>query len=281
MAYNSLKVDTTQSSDMTKPAVNILHTGPAEGNVYADLMVLSGFKNAPYGFRFRTYGDGTGIIQAQRINSTSEWFPLSLNPSGGNVLINGVKAATVNDIPKTYAGSTSAGGAANSVANSITFKSDGSGAASGTTFNGSAARIISYNTIGAAPQSVIDNAIQLDLSNYATKANLNNYATKADLNNINVSAPIYRHTIKLSTPNYYTLKCCIYSSSSAAITTLREFCSMASTGVAFALSITGTTYGIGAIDEISTSSFYFISSTNGGERIQVTSATISDTVTQV
>lgn len=50
-----------------------------------------------------------------------------------------------------YAGSSSAGGAANSVKTSLTFNNGGSGAASGTTFNGSTARTISYNTIGAAP----------------------------------------------------------------------------------------------------------------------------------
>lgn len=50
-----------------------------------------------------------------------------------------------------YAGSSSAGGAANSVKTSLTFNNGGSGAASGTTFNGSTARTISYNTVGAAP----------------------------------------------------------------------------------------------------------------------------------
>lgn len=50
-----------------------------------------------------------------------------------------------------YAGSSSAGGAANSVKTSLTFNNGGAGAASGTTYNGSTARTISYNTIGAAP----------------------------------------------------------------------------------------------------------------------------------
>ncbi len=50
-----------------------------------------------------------------------------------------------------YAGSSSAGGAADSVKASLTFNNGGKGAASGTTFNGSTARTISYNTIGAAP----------------------------------------------------------------------------------------------------------------------------------
>lgn len=42
-------------------------------------------------------------------------------------------------------------GTATSVSNSLTFNNGGTGAASGTTFNGSAAQTISYNTIGASP----------------------------------------------------------------------------------------------------------------------------------
>lgn len=52
-----------------------------------------------------------------------------------------------------YAGSSTQGGAAtsaNKVNKAVTFKNDGTGAASGTTFDGSTARTISYNTIGAA-----------------------------------------------------------------------------------------------------------------------------------
>ena len=52
-----------------------------------------------------------------------------------------------------YAGSESVGGAAKSVKASITFNNSGSGVASGTTYNGSAARTVSYNSIGAAPTS--------------------------------------------------------------------------------------------------------------------------------
>ena len=54
----------------------------------------------------------------------------------------------------TYAGSSTKGGAAtsaNKVNAAVTFNNGGSGAASGTTFDGSAAKTISYNTIGAAP----------------------------------------------------------------------------------------------------------------------------------
>lgn len=50
----------------------------------------------------------------------------------------------------SYAGSSSAGGAADSTKAAVTFTNDGTGYASGTSFNGSAVRTISYNTIGAA-----------------------------------------------------------------------------------------------------------------------------------
>ena len=42
-------------------------------------------------------------------------------------------------------------GSAGSVTNAVTFNNGGSGAASGTTYDGSAARTISYNTVGASP----------------------------------------------------------------------------------------------------------------------------------
>ena len=52
-----------------------------------------------------------------------------------------------------YAGSSSAGGAANSVKSALTFSTSGNGAGNGTTYNGSTARTISYNSVGAAPAS--------------------------------------------------------------------------------------------------------------------------------
>lgn len=52
----------------------------------------------------------------------------------------------------SYAGSTSSGGAANSVANAVTFNTTG-GDAPGYNFNGSANRIVDYHTVGAAAVS--------------------------------------------------------------------------------------------------------------------------------
>lgn len=69
----------------------------------------------------------------------------------------GVKAAldgkSNSNHTHNYAGSSSAGGAANSVANALTFSTSGNGGGNGTTYNGSAARIISYNSVGAASSS--------------------------------------------------------------------------------------------------------------------------------
>jgi len=66
------------------------------------------------------------------------------SPSTGAVTL----AGTLN-IANGGTGNTT--GQAASVANSATFNNSGTGAASGTTFNGSAAQTISYNTVGASP----------------------------------------------------------------------------------------------------------------------------------
>ena len=84
-----LSINTTSDTTMTTPAIKVLHTGPVNGTSYADLMELAGYNSAPYGFKFRTYGDGTAIIQSQRIRGGTEKFPLSLNPDGGDVFIGG------------------------------------------------------------------------------------------------------------------------------------------------------------------------------------------------
>lgn len=64
-----------------------------------------------------------------------------------------VTGTTVNTLTKlTGAPSTAASGCHNlnvTLSNALTMNNGGSGAASGTTFNGSAAQTISYNTIGA------------------------------------------------------------------------------------------------------------------------------------
>jgi hypothetical protein len=66
-----------------------------------------------------------------------------LRGNGSNVVMSAIQAA---DVPTLNQNTT---GSAGSVTNAATFNNSGAGAASGTTFDGSAARTISYNTIGA------------------------------------------------------------------------------------------------------------------------------------
>jgi trimeric autotransporter adhesin len=68
--------------------------------------------------------------------------------------INGIIKSNGTTISAATAGTdylTPSAGSAASVANSLTINNGGSGAASGSTYNGSAAVTISYNTVGAAP----------------------------------------------------------------------------------------------------------------------------------
>ena len=66
-----------------------------------------------------------------------------LRGNGSNVVMSAIQAG---DVPTLNQNTT---GSAGSVVNAATFNNSGTGAASGTTFDGSVARTISYNTIGA------------------------------------------------------------------------------------------------------------------------------------
>src|SRR6185312_12992447 len=90
----------------------------------------------------------------------------ALNTFNGGVTTNALTIGSLNGLiagnnGSTYAISTtslnaSITGSAGSVANAITFNNSGSGASSGTTYNGSGAQTISYNTIGAQPAGSYD-----------------------------------------------------------------------------------------------------------------------------
>lgn len=114
----------------TWPTFNQNTTGTAS-NVTGTVAVLNG-------------GTGATTVQAA-INAlagatTSGSY---LRGNGTNVVMSTIVAG---DVPTLNQNTT---GTAGSVANSVTFNSSGSGAASGTTYNGSAAQTISYNTVGA------------------------------------------------------------------------------------------------------------------------------------
>lgn len=96
-----------------------------------------------------------------------------------------------------YAGSDSAGGAAtsaNKVNKAVTFNKDGQGAASGTTFDGSTARTISYNTIGAA--AATHSHAKSEITDFAHNHD-DRYYTESEVNALlaEKAADTHSHTI--------------------------------------------------------------------------------------
>ena len=91
---------------------------------------------------------GTGqVTQQAAINAlagaqTSGYY---LRGNGTNVSMSAIQAG---DVPTLNQNTT---GSAGSVANALTINNSGTGDASGSTYNGSAAKTISYNSIGASP----------------------------------------------------------------------------------------------------------------------------------
>ncbi len=98
--------------------------------------------------------------EEQELNSTQkEQARSNIGAGTSNLTLAGNGSATTaakSDHTHNYAGSSSAGGAAtsaNKVNAALTFNNSGNGAVSDTTFDGSTAKTISYNTIGAAASS--------------------------------------------------------------------------------------------------------------------------------
>jgi hypothetical protein len=60
---------------------------------------IGAFESSPYGTVVKIDPNGTSYIQSQRFGSDTEFFGLSLNPWGGEVFVNGIRVATMNNIP--------------------------------------------------------------------------------------------------------------------------------------------------------------------------------------
>lgn len=122
---------------------------PTTGNVVGDVWNIS------------TACAATGTLPKVNAGDNVAWNGTSWDVLAGTVDLssyavkNDVDAALAekSDIghEHNYAGSSSPGGAANSVKAALTFSTAGDGATNGTTYNGSTARKISYNSVGAAP----------------------------------------------------------------------------------------------------------------------------------
>ena len=93
-----------------------------------------------------TFDDQAGI-PTFKVNSTTHRVGIGTATPVSLLEVAGVVTAT------TFVGALTGNvtGSASSVVNAATFNSGGAGAVSGTTFNGSATQVISYNTVGASP----------------------------------------------------------------------------------------------------------------------------------
>lgn len=84
--------------DKTKGTPLIIHANGMGGD--GDLvtpLILQCFDRSPFGLKFMTHANGPSIIQSQRIDSSTEFFELSLNPNGGIVTANGQLVVVNND----------------------------------------------------------------------------------------------------------------------------------------------------------------------------------------
>jgi hypothetical protein len=126
-------------------ACQALGTGTGTGTVTSVALVGSGglFSTTP----------GTAVTSAGNLNVDSQLATQTANcvvagPATGSAATPTCRALVSADIPNNAANTT---GSAGSTTAALTMNNSGSGATSGSTFNGSAAETISYNTVGAAP----------------------------------------------------------------------------------------------------------------------------------
>ena len=97
------------------------------------------------------------VIITKQVVNDYQCIPNPGNPPSGNIRVY-CDSGTGNLTCLTSTGSSCVSGGG-STTNALTMNNGGSGAASGTTFNGSSAITLSYNTIGAAPAASTPNVL--------------------------------------------------------------------------------------------------------------------------
>ena len=137
-------VDHSGNATTNNLTVNGTCTGCSSGSgtVTSVAMTMPGaiFSTSVSGSPITTSGTLAPSLLTQTANT------VFAGPATGSAATPTFRALASADIPNNAANTT---GQAGSVANALTMNNGGSGAASGTTFNGSAAQTLSYNTIGA------------------------------------------------------------------------------------------------------------------------------------
>ena len=124
----------------------------------------------------------SGTLTAAWASQTANYVFAAPNGTAGTPTFRALVAA---DIPTLNQNTT---GSAGSVANTVTFNNGGSGAASGTTYNGSSAVTISYNTVGS-PSTTGTNASGtwgISVSGNAATATTSNRLATPDTRNATI-----------------------------------------------------------------------------------------------
>jgi len=166
---------------------------------------------APSGTILPVLNGGSGVTTStgsgNTVLSTSPTLvtPLLGTPTSGVLTTcTGYTYANLSGTVPTWNQNTT--GQAGSVANSVTFNNAGTGAASGTTYNGSVAQTISYNTVGAQVAgtyvtSVTGTAPVVSsggttpaISMAAATTSVSGYLTSTDWNTFNGKAPSVTYT---------------------------------------------------------------------------------------
>lgn len=112
-------------------------------------------------------------------SKTANLFLASPNGSAGTPSFRSIDAS---DIPTLNQNTT---GSSGSVLNSVTFNGSGTGDTSGTIFNGSAARTISYNTVGAPSTSGVNASGTWGINVTGTSSNITSYTINQNLGTSN------------------------------------------------------------------------------------------------
>jgi hypothetical protein len=95
--------------------------------------------------------DNIEFMGRKSVNNVFTWYKIKFSSFWN--YIQGKISSVLGLTLTNYSGKAATAGTADKVANAITFSNDGTGAASGSTFDGSAARKLSWNSIGACPDS--------------------------------------------------------------------------------------------------------------------------------
>lgn len=132
----------TGSSPNKKVAIGALQSDAMHGNRGGGALHSNAVNAGAAGFMS---GSDKANLDSLYASQTAKFFYAAPNGSAGSPSF---RAIVASDIPTLNQATTAQSG---SVANVLTMNNGGAGDASGTTYNGGAARTISYNTIGAAP----------------------------------------------------------------------------------------------------------------------------------